>query len=71
MKNDSKILSPKDVIERYPVLGCEGSLANMRCQKRGPKFYKDSRKLVYRQEDIEAYLFRNPIQTIDSMEPVK
>jgi hypothetical protein len=71
MKNDSKILSPKDVIERYPVLGCEGSLANMRCQKRGPKFYKVSRKIVYRQEDIEAYLFRNPIQTIDSMEPVK
>lgn len=68
MKNESRALSPKDAIERYPVLGCEGSLANLRCQKRGPKFYKLSRKIVYRPEDIEAFLFQNPVLTIDSME---
>ncbi|HRR42002.1 MAG TPA: hypothetical protein P5244_12270 [Syntrophales bacterium] len=68
MKNESKALSPKDALERYPALGCEGSLANMRCQKRGPRFYKvGSRKVVYRPEDIEAYLFANPVQTIDSV----
>ena len=66
MKNDLRALSPKDALDRYPVLGCEGSLANMRCQKRGPKFFKIGRKVVYRPEDIEAFLFQNPVQTIDS-----
>ncbi len=66
MKNDLRALSPKDVLDRYPVLGCEGSLANMRCQKRGPKFFKVNRKVVYRPEDIEAFLFQNPVLTIDS-----
>lgn len=67
MKNDLRALSPKDALDRYPVLGCEGSLANMRCQKRGPKFFKVNRKVVYRPEDIEAFLFQNPVQTIDSV----
>lgn len=67
MKNDLRALSPKDALDRYPVLGCEGSLANMRCQKRGPKFFKVNRKVVYRPEDIEAFLFQNQVQTIDSV----
>jgi hypothetical protein len=66
MKNESRALSPKDALECYPVLGCEGSLANMRCQKRGPKFFKVNRKVIYRPEDIEAFLFQNPVLTIDS-----
>jgi len=68
MKNEQRALSSKDAIERYPVLGCEGSLANMRCKKRGPKFFKAGRKVVYRPCDIEAFLFQNPVQTIDSVE---
>jgi hypothetical protein len=72
MKNDLRALSPRDALERYPVLGCEGSLANMRCQKRGPKFYKiGPRKVAYRPEDIEAYLFQNPVLTIDSVRDEK
>ena len=67
MKNESKALSPRDALARYPVLGCEGSLANMRCKKVGPKFFKVNRKVVYRPEDIESYLFSNPVQTIDSV----
>jgi hypothetical protein len=68
MKNDLRALSPKDVLERYPALGCAGSLANMRCHKRGPKFFKIGRKVVYRTEDIENYLFQNPVLTVDSRE---
>lgn len=67
MINDLRALSPKDALKRYPVLGCEGSLANMRCQKRGPKFFKVNRKVVYRPEDIESFLFQNPVLTIDSV----
>ena len=68
MNNEAKALTPKAAIKVYPPLGCEGSLANMRCQKRGPKFFKIGRKVVNRPEDIEAFLFQNPIQTIDSIQ---
>ncbi len=67
MENELKALSPKDAVKRYPALGCEGTLANLRCQKRGPKFYKLSRKIIYRPEDIEAFLFSNPVLTVDSV----
>ncbi len=62
-----RVLSPRDTVQRYPVLGCTGTLANWRTQKRGPKFYKMSRKVFYRPEDIEAFLFRSPVLTKDSM----
>ena len=68
MKTFPKALSPKDVIQHYPVMGCVGSLANLRCQKRGPKYYTINRKIVYRPEDIEAFLFSNPVLTKDSIE---
>ncbi len=62
---DYKALSPKDVIRRYPVLGCVGSLANLRCQRRGIRFFKVGRRVVYRPEDVEAFLFREPVLTLD------
>jgi len=33
---------------------------------RGPRFYRVGRKIVYKPEDIEAFLFQNPVHTIDS-----
>ena len=67
MIKKTRALSPRDAIERYPALGCVGTLANLRCQKRGIRYYKMGRKVVYRPEDIEAFLFQNPVQTIDSI----
>ncbi len=62
-------LSPKEVCESYPALTkSEGTLANWRNQKRGPKFYMCGRKPIYRPKDIEDYLFQNPVLTIDSAE---
>ena len=60
-----RALSPKDAIDRYPALGCVGSLANLRCQKRGIRFFKMGRKVIYRPQDIEAFLFREPVLTRD------
>ena len=72
MANTKTALTPKEVIGFYPELTkSEGTLANWRNQRRGPKFYKFSRKIVYRPEDIESYLFHNPVLTIDSMENVR
>ena len=64
-----KALTPKDAVSLYPPLGSQGSLANLRLQKRGPRFFKVGRKVVYRVEDIEAYLFAAPVLTRDSVEP--
>ena len=65
---EEKALSPKLSVALYPGLGGEGHLANMRCKRRGPKFYKCGKKVVYKVEDIERYLFKNPVLTIDSKE---
>ncbi|MBW2605753.1 MAG: hypothetical protein JRE28_15840 [Deltaproteobacteria bacterium] len=64
IKNEQKALSPEQVVDRYPCLN-KGTLANMRMQSRGPRFYKVSRKVVYKPADIEKYLFHNPVLTID------
>jgi len=69
MNRNVLALSPKDALALYPVLGCLGTLANMRCQKRGIPFYKVGKKVLYRPTDIENYLFQNPVLTIDSVEP--
>lgn len=45
-----------------------GTLANLRSQRRGPKFFKVGRKIFYRPSDVEAWLFQNPVQTVDSVE---
>ena len=68
MISERKILTPKDVIAAYPALTTSpGTLANWRTQKRGPRYFRVSRKIVYRASDIEAFLFKNPVLTIDAM----
>jgi hypothetical protein len=72
MNQGQKILTPKNVIEKYPALTTsEGTLANWRAQKRGPKFFKLIRRIVYKAEAVEAYLFHNPVLTSDSVEPCR
>ncbi|MCX5810156.1 MAG: DNA-binding protein [Proteobacteria bacterium] len=44
-----------------------GTLANMRSQKRGPRYYKQGRGVFYFLEDVEAWLKQNPMETIDSI----
>ncbi len=66
--NTIETLDSKQVVRLYPhVAKTEQVLANLRNQKRGPRYFKVGRKVVYKQEDIEAYLFKNPILTIDSI----
>lgn len=65
-----KALTPAEVVSIYPYLTeSTGVLANWRNLKRGPKYYViGKRKIVYRPEDIEAFLFSNPVLTADSSE---
>lgn len=57
-------LSPEEAESLYPVN--KGTLANLRYQRRGPRFYRVGRSIIYRPEDLEAFLFSEPVETVDS-----
>ena len=69
MNNESAIskkgFTPLDISSIYGIP--EGSLANMRCKRIGPKFYKAGRKVIYRAADVEAWLYSQPVLTRDSI----
>jgi hypothetical protein len=44
-----------------------GTLANWRYLKKGPKFYKVGKSVLYFTEDFEDCLRRNPVLTKDSL----
>ena len=62
---EKKALSPRDVSEMYGI--SEGTLANWRVQKRGPRFFKMGRKkIVYFQNDLDSWAHANPVNTTES-----
>ena len=64
-KEERKALSPKEAAEIYGL--SVGTLANLRCQKHGPQYYKCGRKVLYKLEHIDQWVLRNPVITIDSI----
>lgn len=65
MKHEKKALTPKDAARLYGL--SVGTLANLRCRKEGPRYYRVGRKVLYLVSDIEEWITRNPVQTIDSL----
>jgi len=63
-------LTPEEVVEAYPTLTkSTGTLANWRHLCRGPKYYRvGGRRIVYRPEDIESFMFSKPTLTQDARE---
>ena len=61
-----RALTPREVSKIYGI--AEGTLANMRAQRRGAKYFKINKKVLYRIEDIESFLFQNPVLTTDTIE---
>jgi len=61
-----KALTPNEAAEMYGIPA--GSLANLRCRREGPKFYKVGRKVLYLLEEFEAWLRMNPVLTKDALE---
>lgn len=39
-----------------------------RCKKRGPKFHKIGKTIIYLREDLEAYLSSRSVHTLDSID---
>ncbi|MEN6318648.1 MAG: hypothetical protein ABFD82_07830 [Syntrophaceae bacterium] len=58
--------SPHEISMIYGIP--EGSLANMRCKKVGPKYYRVGRKIIYFFSDAENFIRANPVLTLDSIE---
>ena len=43
------------------------TLEGWRCKKKGPKFHKIGKNVVYFQEDLDSYLSSRGVHTIDSI----
>jgi len=44
-----------------------GTLANLRSQGRGAKYFKRGKRVIYFVSDLEAWLKEEPVYTIDSV----
>jgi hypothetical protein len=65
-KEDKRAITPEVASERYGIP--TGTLANLRSQKRGCRFFKVGRRVIYRVEDFEKWLTSSPVQTLDSIQ---
>ncbi|KUG21829.1 hypothetical protein ASZ90_008402 [hydrocarbon metagenome] len=64
MDREAQYATPEELIKIFRGLSI-GSLANWRTAKRGPKYYKFGRKVVYKLEDVKNFLTDNVIRTLD------
>ncbi len=58
--------TPKEMSQIYGIP--LGTLANLRYQKRGPKYFRRGRGVLYFFSDFESWLKSNPVLTKDSCE---
>ena len=63
-KLQKKMLTPSEVEEMFSVP--KGTLANWRCLKRGPRYYKVNTKVLYCLGDLESFFTCHPVETLDS-----
>jgi predicted DNA-binding transcriptional regulator AlpA len=63
---EKKALTPREAAERYALSA--GTLANMRYKKIGPRYYRVGRKVLYMVSDLEEWITRNPVLTMDSLD---
>ena len=48
-----------------------GTLEVWRCLGRGPRYYKVGRRVIYRREDLDAYLAMRTVETRDTAEVLR
>jgi len=63
---DQKSGSPQQVSEVFGLN--QGTLANRRCQRRPPRYYRCGKKIIYFFADVEKWIKENPVITTDSEE---
>ncbi|MBN1664008.1 MAG: DNA-binding protein [Deltaproteobacteria bacterium] len=62
--NERIALSPRSAAAAVNV--AEGSLANLRVKRQGPRFFKVGRRVLYLPSDLIAWVTANPVLTKDS-----
>ena len=60
---ERRLLKPKEVEKVYNIDA--GTLANWRCQGRGPVYVKYGRKVLYPIRALEVWCQSHQVQTID------
>jgi len=62
-----QVFSPREAARALALSA--GTLANWRCKRIGPRFYRlGGRKIVYLEKDLAAWMRREPVLTRDSVE---
>ena len=59
------MVSTGEAAAMFSVAG--GTLQNWRSQKKGPKFFRVRRKVLYRVDDLEDFFTSTPVLTLDSL----
>ena len=59
-------ITPEEAAERYGLN--IGTLANLRSKKLGCPYFKVNRKILYRIDQFENWVFSEPVRTLDSIE---
>ena len=67
-KIEKLAVTPREAARLFGL--SEGTLANLRCKKLGPMYYRvpGGRKIVYFLSDIEDWIRKNPVATLDSLD---
>jgi excisionase family DNA binding protein len=64
MKEFSKItLTVDEAVERFGIP--KGTLNNLRSARKGPRYYKVGKRILYRVDDFQKWIFSNPVLTTD------
>jgi hypothetical protein len=63
-KIDRKALTPELAAQIYDLN--LGTLGNLRSKRQGPKFYRQGRRIFYKVDELEAWLFKEPVMTVDA-----
>lgn len=63
---NKKTVTPDEAVAMF---GCtKGTLANLRSQKRGCKFYKMGKRVYYKVNEFEEWITSNPVMTKDAID---
>lgn len=64
--NTKKFITPEEVATGYGL--STGHLANLRCKKMGPKYFKvGARKVLYDVIDVDRWVRSQPVLTKDCL----
>lgn len=61
----SRMLTEEQASQMFGISKC--TLRCWRNKRRGPRYFKNGRRIRYRPEDIDAYLVGQPVETVDSL----